>query len=331
MKHVFIFLSLLFIHNVYADPIDQDVLGGCDNTVLNTVDNIANLIPAFSPTVYTCSAGQFLPADTTGCQTCPSGYTCPGGELTFNENNVSGIDWRAPISNSAQYTCSDNFLHTNDNNVSVLIPVFSPTVYNCSVGQFLPADTTGCQTCPSGYTCPGGTYTFNENNLSGLDEAPIVHSTQNTCSANFLHVNNNNVANLIPVFEQVFYNCALGYYLPADSESCEICPSGYYCVGGTYTFNETNNQGIEPCADGTFTPGGTSYCYEHILHIDNDVVYLKSTKTTTPSLNIGMDDGIFFANMTTVPTRMNSGTERYLKIEYDGVIYYVCDDTTYGK
>ena len=73
---------------------------------------------------------------------------------------------------------------------------------------------------------------------------------------------------------------------------------------------------------------GSTVCYPHILHIGDDVVYLKSTKLTTPSLNIGMDDGIFYANMTTVPTPMNNATEHFLKIEYDNQIYYVCDDTT---
>ena len=111
---------------------------------------------------------------------------------------------------------------------------------------------------------------------------------------------------------------------------CSQCPQNNKCIGGTYSFNETSDQGIEQCVNG-HAPVGSSICYEHILHIDNDVIYLKSTKLTTPSLNVGMDNGVFYANMTTTPTRMNNATEHYLKIEYDNQIYYVCDDTTYGK
>ncbi len=255
MKPVFIFLSLLFIHNVYADPIYQNITSGCDTDNLNTVNNIANLLPAFSPSVYTCSSGQFLPADTTGCQTCPSGYTCPGGDMTFNENN-----------------------------------------------------------------------------LSGLNEANIVRSTQNTCSANFLHANNNNVANLIPVFEISSYNCAPGTYLPANTDECRPCLKDNKCIGGTYSFNETTTQGIEPCpSSAPHAPTGSAICYEHILHIGDDTVYLKSTKLTTPSLNIGIDDKVFYANMTTTPTTMSRATEHYLKMLVNGAVYYVCDDSTYDR
>lgn len=210
--------------------------------------------------------------------------------------------------------------------VPKMLAVLIPNQYNCSNGEFLPADSTECKPCPIGYTCPSGTYDFNENEFQGAIKSSgnITDNLINMCSTNVPHALN-------AVFTRSSYDCLPGYYLPADSESCETCPSGSYCVGGTYTFNETTTQGIEPCPNGTFSPGGTAYCYEHILHIGEDVVYLKSDKLTTPSLNIGMDDGIFYANMTTVPTPMNAGTDHVLKIEYDGVVYYVCDDTTYMK
>ena len=38
----------------------------------------------------------------------------------------------------------------------------------------------------------------------------------------------------------------------------------------------------------------------------------------------------FYANMTTDPTYMSMNYEHYLKMMYNGTLYYVCDDTTYG-
>ena len=205
--------------------------------------------------------------------------------------------------------------------------ILEPISYTCSNGQYLPAGAVSCEVCPNTHTCNGGTYTFDANHTQGLSDGDIlITDAIGSCSPAFTQ-------NYGAIFEPITYTCNPGYYLPAgndwttDNQGCTICPADNYCVGGTYTFNETNDQGIEQCTNG-HAPIGSSICYGHVLHIGDDVVYLKSTKLTTPSLNVGMDDGVFYANMTTTPTPMNSASEHYLKIEYDGVVYYVCDDTT---
>lgn len=48
------------------------------------------------------------------------------------------------------------------------------------------------------------------------------------------------------------YNCAVGYYLPANTLGCRPCPSGFNCPGGTYKFNSDNFQGLY------FTPNITT-------------------------------------------------------------------------
>ena len=130
------------------------------------------------------------------------------------------------------------------------------------------------------------------------------------------------------VFEPITYNCAAGYYLPADGIECVICPSNNKCIGGTYTFNETIAQGIELCPNNTpYAPTGSDRCYPYILHVGDNNIYLKSPKQTTPSLNIKLNGDIFYANMTIVPTYMNKDSEHYLKVKYNDTIYHVCDDT----
>ena len=207
---------------------------------------------------------------------------------------------------------------------------FEPNQYQCNSGDYLPANTDHCVACPEYYDCNGGNFTFNETYTQGAKFKTFITSDiKNGCRTDFTK-SINNTANISPVFTPNQHTCTPGYYLPANADSCTICPQNNYCIGGTYTFNETSDQGIEQCVNG-HAPIGSSVCYPHILHIGNDVVYLKSNKLTTPSLNIGMDDGIFYANMTTTPTPMNAATEHFLKIEYDGTIYYVCDDTTFNK
>jgi hypothetical protein len=50
--------------------------------------------------------------------------------------------------------------------------------------------------------------------------------------------------NFIAQFQIKTIVCQQNTYLPADAETCEPCLSGYVCTGGTFTFNETTDQGI---------------------------------------------------------------------------------------
>ncbi len=105
-----------------------------------------------------------------------------------------------PLTNNIVNGCDSTSLHTV-NNKSKLIPVFEPIEYNCNSGYFLPANTLGCQPCPNGHTCPGGTFSFNETIAQGINKKTSFNqTTSNICSTNILHSVNNKVK-LIPVFE----------------------------------------------------------------------------------------------------------------------------------
>ena len=222
------------------------------------------------------------------------------------------------------------------NNDTYILATFARNQYQCNSGYYVPANNDGCVVCPDVYDCSGGTFTFDENLDQGNKfKSQVTENIRNGCKTDFLRAFNN-VANITATFTPNVHNCNPGYYLPANTDSCTICPAGNKCIGGTWTFNETTPQGIEPCpASAPHAPAGSAVCYPHILHlsneIPNDIIYLKSTKTTTPALNVDMDnDGVadVFANMTTTRTTMTSASEHYLKILVDGVEYYVCDDTT---
>ncbi|MFQ6778005.1 MAG: InlB B-repeat-containing protein [Alphaproteobacteria bacterium] len=68
------------------------------------------------------------------------------------------------------------------------------------------------------------------------------------------------------------YTVDAGQYLAANGITGTQCPANSFCTGGTYTFNETTNQGIESCPTGfTLSAAGTSdenNCYHECTASD---------------------------------------------------------------
>lgn len=208
--------------------------------------------------------------------------------------------------------------------ISDLFAVLTLNEYTCASGEFLPAHSLGCESCPDDYTCNGGTYSFNDNEYQGAEKssAYITHDLTNMCAANAPHA-------LGALFAPNEHTCSAGYYMPANTDGCVICPANSYCSGGTYTFNELTDQGITACAAGLYAPSGmweSAQC-GHILHIGNDIVYLHSVKKTTPSLNAKIGNDIFYGNMTTADVVMNASTTHKLQVRYNDTVYSIYDDT----
>jgi len=63
----------------------------------------------YEPYTYTCNNGQYLPANTLGCVSCPSGYTCSGGIFDFNATEYQGAVLNTITTNTMNNICADNF------------------------------------------------------------------------------------------------------------------------------------------------------------------------------------------------------------------------------
>lgn len=156
--------------------------------------------------------------------------------------------------------------------------IFTVNTHNCASGQFLPANTDGCRACPADYTCPGGTYTFNPTEYSGVVRSAkyITHTMTNMCADNVPKT-------FVAVFTPNQHTCAPGYYLPANIDECTKCPTDNYCPGGTYTFSESTPSGITPCPTAhPYAPVGMwveTQCGRK-LHIGDEVMYLHQMPAT---------------------------------------------------
>jgi len=211
-------------------------------------------------------------------------------------------------------------------NTAKMLAMFETDKYTCNAGYYLPADNLECATCLSGYICDGGTYEYNEANDQGIKYNTIIsEEIVNGCDINLLGY----TGKVAAIFEPNQYTCNTGYYMPANTDGCVICPENSYCSGGTYTFNETISQGIESCPNNWYSPTGMSSVAQcgRILHVGDSVIYLRSEKQTTPSLNVKIGNDIYYGNMTTNDIPMNINTERKLKIRFNDTAYSVYDDT----
>ena len=215
MKKIFV-LSLMFLTTgAFADAVIVNNFNGvCGNYGYD------RLFASFTPISYTCSSGQFLPANAIACASCPNGFSCSGGTFAFNATQSQGLTRTATyITGTEVGVCASNYLHK-------IYADFTPNSYTCNNGYYLPADALGCAACPSGYACDGGTYAYNATKDQGLIQTA-------TCSS--------------------------GQFLPANTVVCASCPSEYTCSGGTYRFNERLAQGLVRNSD-TITASANSVC-----------------------------------------------------------------------
>ena len=128
-------------------------------------------------------------------------------------------------------------------------------------------------------------------------------------------------------------SCEAGYYLPANSEDCELCLNGSICPSsGTYTMYSSVPQGIQSCPSGQTgdTRLGAISCiaYRTIRTSAGPSAVVRAAKNADNDLNLCVNPGdgnVYYGGLSTTPIdgaiRVNvGGTSYYLKPDEEKVV-----------
>lgn len=298
-----------------------------------------------------CDAGKYLPGGALTCSTCEKGYYCPGGTYSFSADVQGRTACNAGTYNpntgsSAASACVKA-------SVGYHVPSAGAASQTACTGATY-TDTVGassCTACPAvdPNKTPGGTGAYGYYNL--VDNTS-VHSKKDGCSAFFngLDLNHGHVGNYRCYWDTTSgmydYYCAVafrelscdgGYFSSRYSSAstpdtevgygemdhsqgsreelvatCRDVEKGYYSPAGDVLRTQ--------CPVGLTTIGYGAGADEagdcgRVMHMGEDKLYLRSTKKTTPSLNVKVGDTTYYGNMTSGTTkgklRVKSGTTTY--------------------
>ncbi len=279
---------------------------------------------------------------------CPAGYR-NGAATTVEANcamSVAGGKYVAVAKESAASgTCAAGYAkaaHTVTYGNTSSCAACTGATYAANTGQ------ASCTTCPAA-TNATDVSSYGYYNKGGTND----HTVREGCYAIFK-------AKSVPNGSMTGYQCYIdkdtnGYGLAATGKSCWVntsqlkCNGGYYnaaanggatqpsastlenlwnnaCIGvGVGYWSGANSLTRTQCATGLTTIGYGAGADEaadcgRVLHVGDTKLYLRSTKKTTPSLNVKIGNTTFYGNMSTA-------TKGTLRINSGGTKYSVHDDS----
>ena len=117
--------------------------------------------------------------------------------------------------------------------------------------------------------------------------------------------------------------CPGGRYVQTAGDVCVNVGAGYWAPSSTIPQGSVGSRNA--CASGLTTIGFDAGADEagdcgRVLNVGDEKIYLRSTKKTTPSLNISINGDVFYGNMSTA-------TKGSLRINSGGTTYSVYDDS----
>ena len=270
-----------------------------------------------------CSAGSFCLGGTDTGTECASGsYSAAGASACIACQN--GVTTSGTGSTSCNATCANNntdyiyawttAVWSNNSTANVC------TVASCAQGSHLSvfSETSYANSCEE---CVGATYQATDGSVATACTACPNYYTYNT--------DNGKTA-----ASQCQIECAGGSYVAAANDaSCSNVGTAYWSAGEIVNYGSVGTR--TACPTGLTTTGSGVGADEagdcgRILHVGAYSVRLRSAQKTTPSLKFDTNndgEADLFGSMTTTQTNMSSASNKKLKVNRGGTVYYVHDDT----
>ena len=259
---------------------------------------------------YQCTGATFSRAGSARCFDCPSGTSgWTRGEGVGWTDNSSCYQYRNATDISPY--CASGELRQYGNRGSVgsgwSDVVMEYNLFKANPGSIVTGSDANmtCTQCDDGEYSAGGTATSCTaclDNYTTSGDALTNHDSASDCK---------------------IYCDGGSYIAVANATQCSPVGAGYWAPSSTIPQGSVGSRNA--CASGLTTIGSGFGADEagdcgRVLNVGDEKIYLRSTKKTTPSLNISINGDVFYGNMSTA-------TKGSLRINSGGTTYSVYDDS----
>ncbi|HNY25310.1 MAG TPA: InlB B-repeat-containing protein [Alphaproteobacteria bacterium] len=204
---------------------------------------ITTLYAQWTVTSITCSAGQYLPANSGSCSTCTAGSYCLGG--TFSTST----------SDQGLTTCPTGYMNGGTGAAAQ-----TDCQIQTNAGYYIATANDSTQTmCAAGYYCPASLVNYGSTGVRGqCTGATYSGSGSSSCTACPTGYTNNTTAGKT-LITQCQLTTTAGKYIDTPNSSTQVdCLAGYYCPAALVTYGGTGSR--TQCTGATYSAAGASSC-----------------------------------------------------------------------
>ena len=285
--------------NTYAASTGMSACTACPSGYSTSGDTAANH-DAKSDCSITCAAGTRVVTPDAACTT-PTGSWYTASHSVTAGSTTPTATVKACLTNYS----TPNTTTRTDHDASTDCKI------SCAAGtRITAANATSCTT-PAGNWYVGA-HSVAQGSVSSYSNCLTNYTISGTAAANHDTASDCKIS------------CGGGSYIAnANNTTCSDVGAGYWAAASTVS---QGSPGVRnACDDGLTTIGSGAGADEagdcgRVLNVNGEKIYLRSTKKTTPSLNVGINGKTFYGNMGTA-------TKGTLRINSGGTTYSVYDDS----